>query len=139
MGRFSWAVDCLFDLIRFCVWVRICTSSINSGNRPSPPSDSAPPASHFTAVRTAHRLDRLLTQNQGISLTIQQFNALVALLPHIETVLADKGESITRPEYSAESGTGAGKEIAVAEGNEDEFVADAGEGKRNFEETSDEE
>lgn len=82
---------------------------------------------------------------------MEQFNSLVSALPHIETVLADKGESIPRPEY----GTAAAKKPEADEDEEEEVEeSDAEEkeeeedgkqgkslkkGKNNFEETSDEE
>lgn len=81
---------------------------------------------------------------------MEQFNSLVSALPHIETVLADKGESIPRPEY----GTAAAKKSEANEDEEEEAEeSDAEEkeeedgeqgkslkkGKKNFEETSDEE
>ena len=36
---------------------------------------------------------------QGISLNIEQYNALVASLPLIESLLAKKGEETVRPDY----------------------------------------
>lgn len=78
---------------------------------------------------------------------MEQFNSLVSALPHIETVLADKGESIPRPEYSAPSA----KKPEANEGEEEEAeesIEEAEDGeqgkslkkrKKNFEETSDEE
>ena len=105
----------------------------------SPPT-AIPRFSLLTTFERGRGPNFPLTQKQGISLTLPQFNALVQLLPHIENVLTEKGESITRPDYSGESSIGAGKEVAAAGAKEDEVVADAGKGgKRNFEETSDEE
>ena len=75
---------------------------------------------------------------QGISLPIDQFNILIKLLPNIETALAGKGQSIERPDYS-----GAGAAAAVDEEGEDEEEEEEEEvetrGKKNFEETSDDE
>lgn len=75
---------------------------------------------------------------QGISLPLEQFNTLIKLLPHIETVLAEKGQSIERPDYS-----GAGESASAdeeEEEEEDEVVEKKAEkGKQNFEETSESE
>lgn len=75
---------------------------------------------------------------------MEQFNALVSFLPHLETVLVDKyGEKdLTRPDYSTRDGNGdAGKskEPSVEDTVEEEVGIDAGAAKKNFEETSDEE
>ncbi|KAL3259537.1 hypothetical protein ABHI18_005331 [Aspergillus niger] len=43
-----------------------------------------------------------LPGKKGISLPIDQFSSLVSLLPHIETTLQDKGESIPRPQYDSD-------------------------------------
>lgn len=75
---------------------------------------------------------------QGISLTVPQYNALVALLPQIETALIAKGESVVRPDY-------AGAKNKQAETAEEETDGEGGgdeektEGKKNFEATSEEE
>lgn len=81
---------------------------------------------------------------------MEQFNNLVSALPHIETVLAEKGETIPRPKY----GAAAAKKPEVEKDEEEEEAEDTGEeedeedeeqgkptkkGKKNFEETSDEE
>lgn len=84
---------------------------------------------------------------------MEQFNNLVSALPHIETVLANKGESIPRPEYGAaaakkpeanEDEEGEAEESDAEEKEEEEEEdGDQGKpflkGKKNFEETSDEE
>lgn len=80
---------------------------------------------------------------------MEQFNNLVSALPHIETVLAEKGETIPRPEY----GAAAAKKPEAEKDEEEEEAEDTGDeedeeeeqdkptkkGKKNFEETSDEE
>lgn len=80
---------------------------------------------------------------------MEQFNNLVSALPHIETVLAQKGETIPRPEY----GAAAAKKPEAEKDEEEEEAEDTGDeedeeeeqdkptkkGKKNFEETSDEE
>lgn len=68
---------------------------------------------------------------QGISLTLEQFNTLITLIPHIEAVLADKGESVVRPNYSGEQPA----LVNEPRGKEE----DSGGGKKNFEATSEEE
>lgn len=82
---------------------------------------------------------------------MEQFNNLVSALPHIETVLAVKGETIPRPEYGAAA---AKKPEAEDEDEDEEEAKDTGDEdeeeeeqeergkftkeKKNFEETSDE-
>lgn len=78
---------------------------------------------------------------QGISLPIEQFNTLIKLLPHIETVLAEKGQSVERPDYS---GVGVSAAVEEEEEEEEEKGEEGDEeaekkGKKNFEETSDDE
>lgn len=81
---------------------------------------------------------------------MEQFNSLVSALPHIETVLAEKGESIPRPEYGAvapkKPGSNEDEEEEAEESDAEEEKEEDGEhgkslkkGKKNFEETSDEE
>lgn len=82
---------------------------------------------------------------------MEQFNNLVSALPHIETVLANKGESIPRPEYGAaaarkpeanedEEGEAEESDAEEKEAEEDgEQGKPLKKGKKNFEETSDEE
>ena len=66
---------------------------------------------------------------------LAQFSTLVALLPHIETVLKGKGEVLPRPEYDAEPV----KEESEEESAEDDKKLRKKDVKRkNFEETSDE-
>lgn len=38
---------------------------------------------------------------QGISLTVEQYTALISLLPQIESSLNDKGQEVPRPEFGA--------------------------------------
>ena len=73
---------------------------------------------------------------QGISMPVAQFAAVVSLLPHIETVLKEKGETIPRPEYDKAEGAeppDTDQEAAV-----DSEVSENKTGKKNFEQTSDE-
>lgn len=78
---------------------------------------------------------------QGISLTVEQFTALVAVLPGIEAVLSDRGVSIPRPAYERDKDK---TEVDAVDDDEDDDDADeSSNGKQkkkpNFEETSDEE
>ncbi|CAD6591861.1 MAG: hypothetical protein ASARMPREDX12_005467 [Alectoria sarmentosa] len=75
-----------------------------------------------------------LPGKKGISLPIEQFNTLIKLLPQIETALAEKGESIERPDYG-----GVVASAAVDEDDDEEDEEVEKKGKKNFEETSDEE
>ena len=63
------------------------------------------------------------------------------MLPHIEVVLRDKGESIPRPEYGQEAdGDGGDEEGAVVKKGEGEGEGDEDEDtKKNFEATSEDE
>ena len=86
---------------------------------------------------------------QGISLPIDQFSALVTLLPHIESVLKDKGIELARPSYGAVGGDagadGDGEEEEEKEVDEKdvgkvaEKVSQEAKKKKNFEATSEEE
>ena len=73
---------------------------------------------------------------------LEQFGLVIALLPHIESVLKDKGLDLPRPNYTAKGGSG--QLDGVEEEESDEVVKDASEEeeesrKKNFEQTSDEE
>ena len=85
---------------------------------------------------------------------LAQFNTLVTLLPHIETALKGKGETMPRPDYGGvEEGDGAEDSEKEKESEEDEAEAGGEEEKeeeeerkkpvksekKNFEETSEEE
>ena len=62
---------------------------------------------------------------------MEQFNAIITLLPHIEAALSSKGESVERPDYSEAGATAAVDTDADMEEQEAKR-------KKNFEETSDE-
>ncbi|KAJ4383607.1 hypothetical protein N0V86_001662 [Didymella sp. IMI 355093] len=46
----------------------------------------------------------LLTANQGISLSLDQYNALLTAAPLLESVLSKKEVQVARPDYNAGSG-----------------------------------
>jgi hypothetical protein len=81
---------------------------------------------------------------QGIAMSIDQFNALVRLLPDITAALEQKGETIPRPSYGGGDGDGAGAEGEV-QGEESKTTTlavrkDSPEtAKRNIEATSESE
>ncbi|KAG6986573.1 hypothetical protein G7Y79_00077g099650 [Physcia stellaris] len=87
---------------------------------------------------------QMLPGKKGISLTMPQFNALLALLPELEAVLAAKGETVERPAYNAKpipSTDGANDEPeaeAEAENEEPSTKAEEKSKKKNFEATSEE-
>lgn len=85
-------------------------------------------------IAEANQLTYFISNEQGISLPIEQFNALIKVIPDIEAALAEKGQSIQRPDYS-----GAGASAALDEEEEEEDEEVEKEGKKNFEETSDDE
>ncbi|KAF2201302.1 PC4-domain-containing protein [Delitschia confertaspora ATCC 74209] len=43
---------------------------------------------------------KTLPGSKGIALTLDQYNALLAAVPLIDAVLSEKGEKVTRPDYS---------------------------------------
>jgi hypothetical protein len=61
---------------------------------------------------------------------LDQFSSLIELLPHIESVLRGKGERLPRPGYNG---------LQKVEESTDEKLTEQGGGKKNFEETSEEE
>ena len=64
-------------------------------------------------------------------MTVEQYAALVAVMPQIETLLSKKGEDVPRPNYASEP---VGQADCDSEDEEDEE-----EKKANIEATSDEE
>ncbi|KAL6239171.1 hypothetical protein BDW75DRAFT_227319 [Aspergillus navahoensis] len=77
-----------------------------------------------------------LPGKKGISLPIDQFSALLTLLPEIETALEEKGVSIPRPDYINQGTNSDGD--AKDEGSTDELLR-ARPLRKNIEATSDEE
>jgi hypothetical protein len=72
---------------------------------------------------------------QGISLTIEQYSALINVLPQLEHEIQEKGESVPRPDYSGAAPVPPPKENQQE--NSDEDTDDVK--KANFEATSEEE
>ena len=82
---------------------------------------------------TLHENMLIFTPIQGISMPVDQFAALVSILPEMEQILKGKGETLPRPIYSPEeSQSDKGKEEKVHSDNR-------GSSKQNIEATSDEE
>ncbi|KAK2750211.1 hypothetical protein FQN55_002356 [Onygenales sp. PD_40] len=55
----------------------------------------------LVSVREYYEKDgQELPGKKGISLSLDQFNSLVRLLPEVETTLKDKGEALERPKFS---------------------------------------
>jgi hypothetical protein len=69
---------------------------------------------------------------QGISLTVEQYNALLAAAPLLERELKKSGEAIIRPVYDGDAG------VDDAEGEEKNEGAGEGEGEREGEDEGDE-
>ncbi|EEQ83505.1 hypothetical protein RJZ56_005672 [Blastomyces dermatitidis] len=63
----------------------------------------------MVSVREYYEKDgQELPGKKGISMPLEQFNAMVQLLPNVEAVIKEKGGSLDRPNYI----DGEGKEIA---------------------------
>ena len=66
-------------------------------------------------------------------MTVEQYSALIAIMPQLESLLSQKGESVPRPNFDGAPQNGSGQ-------NDDEDdVADEEDKKANIEATSDEE
>ncbi|KAI9035019.1 PX domain protein [Aspergillus affinis] len=73
-----------------------------------------------------------LPGKKGISLPLDQYASLVTLLPEIEVVLKEQGQSIPRPEYTSSDS----RRMEGCDSEDDEELADLP--KKNIEATSDE-
>lgn len=83
---------------------------------------------------------KMLPGKKGISLPVPQFAALISALPELEAALQAKGEEIPRPDYGSLEGGGTAKHAETSSGGKEEGEeASAGNGKQNYEATSDEE
>ncbi|MCJ1477891.1 hypothetical protein MMC13_006564 [Lambiella insularis] len=76
-----------------------------------------------------------LPGKKGISLPVSQFSCLVSLLPHIEAVLKQKGETLPRPEYDKVEDD---KDEQDAVEDDEDDGEEENVGKKNFEATSEE-
>jgi hypothetical protein len=59
---------------------------------------------------------------QGISMPLDQVNAFIELLPDIEAVVRQKGETLVRPEYAA---TPSGLDVSEKDEEESEDDSDS--------------
>ena len=66
-------------------------------------------------------------------MTVEQYSALIAIMPQIERLLSQKGESVPRPNFE---GT---PQDAARDDDDEDADADEEEKKANIEATSDEE
>ncbi|OQE19057.1 hypothetical protein PENSTE_c016G02562 [Penicillium steckii] len=73
-----------------------------------------------------------LPGKKGISLPMDQFSALVSLLPDIEQALQEHGEELPRPEYSGQNVDGDEEGVEMKD-------KESSPSKQNIEATSDEE
>jgi hypothetical protein len=61
---------------------------------------------------------------QGISLTLEQYNAFVAALPILESVLTKRGDEVVRPDYEGEAAKGGVEEEEAKEEVDDDEEED---------------
>ncbi|KAL5364571.1 transcriptional Coactivator p15-domain-containing protein [Aspergillus floccosus] len=78
---------------------------------------------------------QVLPGKKGISLPIDQYYALLTVLPDIEVALKEHGESVPRPDYADSAGQESNDK---EEGEEDGSDAEDSHSKKNIEATSDE-
>ncbi|EHY58747.1 hypothetical protein HRR83_007471 [Exophiala dermatitidis] len=78
-----------------------------------------------------------LPGKKGISMSLEQYSALIGIMPQIEELLKQQGESVPRPDYS---GTGSTPSTSAANNGADEDQEETARTsqKANIEATSDE-
>jgi hypothetical protein len=97
----------------------------------------------MVSIREYYEKDKQeLPGKKGISMTIDQFNSFIRLLPDIETTLSEKGETVPRPTYAGQDGeldrsNEAEKDVESPRAAKTKDSAAVS--KRNIEATSDEE
>lgn len=92
----------------------------------------------MVSVREYYEKDgRWLPGKKGISMTLEQYAAFVAVLPEIESELVRSGEEVPRPQYG-DGALDAKGDDADGDGDSDGGGAERGDTRRNFEATSDE-
>ncbi|KAI5194888.1 PC4-domain-containing protein [Aureobasidium subglaciale] len=108
---------------------------------------------HLINIREYYEKDgQMLPGKKGISMTIEQFSALLEVLPEVEEALKEKGQELPRPNYSLEAASqepaSEPDEVEIEPGNfkaEAESIPSSSKldkfkyGKKNHEATSDEE